>query len=207
MSFEDYEKRKETLKGFVIEHKIPISYFDRSGKCFTSTQNPAGVHSTDYRKGGYIFREFRVTENFEAIIEDIHIVEDNVRHGNASIGCDTFYHLGSYVFLLVDEGDIIDLPIDIYEEMFINEMGYAISHRPRRVFRREHIEHGDGSMSDIRYEYELSICGKFVVQRTYTEYVGLPDPNNNWQVDGYRGYSDIPRVFKFPNNSGKIKEV
>ena len=207
MSFETYEKKREILMEFAKKHKVPITNFSRTGEMFESTTNPAGVHNVYHRKGGEIKREFRVTEELDAIIEDIYIIEDRVRHGGASIGCYSISHMGVYVFPLVDEETFQNLPNDLYEEMFINERGYAISSQPDRAYRTEHIDHGDDSITNLRREYELSLCGKFVVEQTYIEYVGPEDPNNNWEREGWRGYSNSPRVFKFPNNQGKIKEV
>ena len=211
MGMTDQEKRERILRAFAKNYGIHISHFHSSGTCFESTTDSVGVPSKKCQNGGDITREYRVTISFDAIVEDIYLCRENPRHGEVSQECEDVLHLGSHVFPLTfidgSTDEFIDLPDDIYEEMFIDSAGYAISKRPKIAYRKDHVEYADGTFRVYRRSYELSLCGKYVVERTYVEYVGSLDPNNYWRCDECQGYTDIPSVFKYPNNCGKIQRT
>ena len=126
----DQEKRERILRAFAKNYGIHISHFHSSGTWFESTTDPVGMPSTKYQNGGDITREYRVTISFDAIVEDIYLCRENPRHGEASQECEDVLHLGSRVIPLTFTDEFIDLPDDIYEEMFIDSAGYAISKTP-----------------------------------------------------------------------------
>ena len=207
MGMTDQEKRERILRAFAKNYGIHISHFHSSGTWFESTTDPVGMPSTKYQNGGDITREYRVTVSFDAIVEDIYLYRENPRHGKASQESEDVLHLGSRVIPLTFTDEFIDLPDDIYEEMFIDSAGCAISKRPNIAYRKDHVRYADGTFRVYRRSYELSLCGKYVVERTYVEYVGSLDPNNYWQCDECQGYTDTPGVFKYPNNCDKVKRV
>ena len=204
MDMTDQEKTEKILREFAKKNGIPISHFHRSGMCFEFTTDPVGAPSSKYQKGGEITREYRMSGTFDAIVEDIYLYKENPRHGDTSQECVYMRHLGSYVFPLINIDEFPDLPNDI--RMFIDVVDYAISERPNIAYRKDHNENGNGTF-DYYSSYELSLCGKYVVERVNVKHVGLPNPDNDWQCDGYQRYSDIPRVFKYPNNCGKIQRT